>query len=111
MATMKNPIDVVYEGLKDVKGLKIERSVKFKGHHDTIFEGSPYNCIIFKSSDNKYFGDAICFLGSYGFEDGLLEIMGKNLFKDYELDSDDVVGYLTPCDVINRVRTFVSKSL
>lgn len=45
--------------------------------------------------------DAICHLGSYGYEDGLLEIMGD--LVDEEKDGDCVVGYLTAEDVVKRI--------
>lgn len=45
--------------------------------------------------------DAICHLGSYGYEEGLLEIKGD--LVDEEKDGDTVVGYLTAEDVIQRI--------
>lgn len=44
--------------------------------------------------------DAICQYGSYGYEEGLLEIMGSIV---HEEDCDSVVGYLTADDVIKRI--------
>lgn len=41
--------------------------------------------------------DAVCHLGSYGYENGLLEIMGSIS------RSDDVEGWLTAEDVIERI--------
>ena len=41
--------------------------------------------------------DAICHKGSYGYEDGLLEIMGSIS------RSEDVEGWLTAEDVIERI--------
>lgn len=46
----------------------------------------------------KYSWDAICHPGSYGYEDGLLEIMGEISQK-----KRDVEGYLTAADVIDRI--------
>ena len=45
--------------------------------------------------------DAICQKGSYGCEQGLLEIYGE--IVDEEKDGDTVVGYLTAEDVIKRL--------
>lgn len=45
--------------------------------------------------------DAICHSGSYGYEDGLLEIMGD--LVDEKKDGDTVVGYLTAEDVVKRI--------
>jgi hypothetical protein len=46
--------------------------------------------------------DAVCFPGTYGFEDGLLEIMGNILTPEDEV-YDSVVGHLTAEDVIKRI--------
>ena len=42
----------------------------------------------------------ICFPGSYGFEEGLLEIMG---LVDHEVTRDSVQGHLTAEDVFERI--------
>ena len=43
--------------------------------------------------------DAICHRGSYGHDDGLLEIMGTIVDVDY----DEVEGYLSAKEIIERV--------
>lgn len=45
--------------------------------------------------------DVICHRGSYGYEEGLLEIYGD--IVDWRKDGDSVVGWLTAEDVIRRV--------
>ena len=50
--------------------------------------------------NGKRVWDAICQKGSYGFEKGLIEIMGTIVSQDYE---DDVEGYLTADEIINRL--------
>ena len=45
--------------------------------------------------------DAICQPGSYGYEEGLLEIMGDIVW--YDIDGDSVRGWLTADDVIARI--------
>lgn len=45
--------------------------------------------------------DAICHRGSYGYEEGLLEIMGT--IVNPKEDGDAVVGWLTAEDVIKRL--------
>lgn len=45
--------------------------------------------------------DAICHYGSFGYEEGLLEVMGSPVVR--ESDEDEVVGYLTAQDVIDRL--------
>ena len=44
--------------------------------------------------------DAVCFPGSYGYEQGLLEIMG---LVDEEEVGDNVEGYLTAMKVFQRI--------
>ena len=48
--------------------------------------------------------DAICHPGSYGYEQGLLEIMGD--LVDCKKDGDTVVGYLTAEEVIERFKNY-----
>lgn len=50
--------------------------------------------------------DAICHYGSYGYEDGLLEIYGELVTED---DDDSVVGYLTAADVVKRVEAWLKR--
>ena len=45
--------------------------------------------------------DAICQYGSYGYEDGLLEIYGD--IVNPQVDGNVVVGYLKAKDVIKRI--------
>lgn len=49
--------------------------------------------------------DVICHWGSYGHEEGLLELSGD--LVDYKKDGDTVVGYLTADDVIRRIESYV----
>ena len=60
--------------------------------------------IVCKDKNGKYMWDAICHPFSYGYEQGLLEIMG--VLVDEEKDGDSVVGYLTADDVIKRIEEF-----
>lgn len=50
--------------------------------------------IVYK--DGEYLWDAICSYGTYGYEDGLLEVAGS-------IAKDDVEGFLTADDIINRL--------
>ena len=45
--------------------------------------------------------DAICQKGSYGYEQGLLEVMGEPVVLP--CDGDSVAGFLTAQDVIDRL--------
>ena len=49
--------------------------------------------------DKNVIWDAICHYGSYGYEEGLLEVMGEKL-----IGHDDVEGYLTAEDVIELIK-------
>lgn len=51
--------------------------------------------------------DAVCHWCSYGHEDGLLEIMGAIVKEDA---GDDVEGWLTADDVIERVLDWEKKN-
>lgn len=53
--------------------------------------------IIVPSKQNREW-DVICHPGSYGYKEGLLELMG-NISRN-----DDVEGYLTAEDVIERIK-------
>ena len=57
--------------------------------------------ILVLNEDGSTSWDAICQRGSYGFEQGLLEIYGT--LVDEGKDGDSVVGWLTAEDVINRM--------
>ena len=59
-----------------------------------------HQIIVFGLNDEKSW-DAICQRGSYGFEQGLLEIYGS--IVDEEKDGDSVCGWLTAEDVIKRI--------
>lgn len=52
--------------------------------------------VIVYDSNGKTQWDAICHRGSYGYEDGLLEIMGS-------ITNEDVEGWLTANDIIARL--------
>lgn len=55
------------------------------------------NQIIVNDGEERQW-DAICHRGSYGYEDGLLEIMGNIVRDDYAVE-----GWLTAADVIERI--------
>lgn len=56
--------------------------------------------VIFFDYDGNVIGDAICHMGSYGHEKGLLEIMGLDI--DEEEAGDSVIGYLTAKEVVDH---------
>lgn len=51
--------------------------------------------------------DVICNWGSYGYEEGLLEIKGSIVSEN---DGDSVAGYLTADDVIRRIENYVEQT-
>lgn len=51
---------------------------------------------------NNWEWDAVLFPGSYGYEKGLIEICGSIV----QNEDDDVEGYLTAEEILNRVRPF-----
>lgn len=53
---------------------------------------------------NNWEWDAVLFPGSYGSEKGLIEICGSIVQNND--DDDDVEGYLTAEEILNRVRPF-----
>ena len=53
---------------------------------------------------NNWEWDAVLFPGSYGSEQGLIEICGSIVQNND--DDDDVEGYLTAEEILNRVRPF-----
>lgn len=56
--------------------------------------------ILVKDKDGDVVWDAICHFGSYGYKQGLLEIMGTLVGPE---DRDSVVGWLTAADIIRRI--------
>ena len=48
---------------------------------------------------SKRLWDAICNYGSYGFEQGLIEVMGETVVRS----KDSVEGYLTAEEIIHRL--------
>lgn len=52
--------------------------------------------------------DAICQMGSFGYEEGLLEIMGEIV---PDIIDDCVEGYLTAWEVIDRIEEYEAKEV
>lgn len=75
---------------KLAKGLE-ERGIKFVSH--PLYDGFQ---IVVKHGKTGW--DAVCHSGSYGHEQGLLEIMGNIVRGD-----NAVEGYLTAEDILERI--------
>ena len=58
-----------------------------------------HQIIVYKDGERSW--DAICHPGSYGYEEGLLEIYGDIVWHD--IDGDSVRGWLTADNVIARI--------
>lgn len=56
--------------------------------------------ILVMDKDGCEIWDAVCHFGSYGYKQGLLEIMGTLVRPE---DRDSVVGWLTAEDIIRRI--------
>ena len=82
---------------------KLENYLKERGiQYERIDEEGIFNRhqILVKDKNGDVIWDAICQLGSYGYEAGLLEIMGALVRPE---DSDSVAGWLTAEDIIMRI--------
>lgn len=71
---------------------------------DDLFSGyhKPSYKITINDKENQYLCDAIYHFGNYGYEKGLLEIMGA--LTDDERENDSVKGYLTAEEVFKRFK-------
>ena len=56
--------------------------------------------ILVKDKDGDVIWDAVCHYGSYGYKQGLLEIMGTLVRPE---DEGSVAGWLTAEDIIRRI--------
>lgn len=84
---------------KDFYGWRVE---KFDHHPNDIKFYNPWYQVIIYDKDDGRLWDAVWHSFSYGFKQGLLEIMGDEIVNEDE-DGDSVVGWLTADDVIERV--------
>ena len=76
---------IQYERFDEDHALDVNGYVVNRGRHQIVCDG----------------WDAICHWGSYGYEEGLLEVMGTKVVL--ESDGGPVCGYLTAEDVIARL--------
>ena len=81
---------------KDFYGWRIEKVDR------DPYGSSPWHQVIIYDKGDEGLWDAVWHSFSYGFKQGLLEIMGDEIMNEEE-DGDGVVGWLTADDVIERV--------
>lgn len=82
----------------------IERKANFK-----VVENWDTPQVIFFDEDGMQIGDAICHSGSYGHEQGLLEIMGLDVTEDEY--GDTVLGHLTADEVLQHLDNAMTKAI
>ncbi len=79
-------------------GIKCERIDEELGEY-----WNRYQLIVYNDAGERVW-DAICQTGSYGYEQGLLEIFGEKITGlRLGKDNDKVIGWLTAEDVIERI--------
>ena len=95
--------------MKDYRGREFHptemyRLINALIERDALFEvveiwGTPQ--VIFLDKNGKQIGDAVCHSGSYGHEEGLIEIMGLDVTEgEY---GDMVLGHLTAEEVLQHL--------
>lgn len=89
---------MMHYSIKTLADMLFDHCVPFEVTTDA--DGNENNQIWYPSKENKVC-DVICHKYSYGYEQGLLEIMGLLTEKESEIDS--VAGWLTPEDVFERI--------
>ena len=91
--------------MRDLRELnKLERYLRANGYNyeriDKEGTFDRHQIIVYdRRTGEEYLWDAICHFGSYGGDEGLLEIMGTINENDY----DDVEGWLTAKDIIKKL--------
>lgn len=94
-------LDRVEEYLKE-KGIKYTRYDELRSAHVEWIDR--HQIAVPSLKEGEYQWDVICHFGSYGGDEGLLEIMG--CIVNQEKVGDSVEGYLTSDEVIERVERY-----
>ena len=89
---------MTHPSIKTLADMLFDHCIPFELTTDA--EGNERNQIWYPSKKNNVC-DVICHRYSYGYERGLLEIMG--LLTEEESEVDSVVGWLTAEDVFERI--------
>ena len=94
-------MDKLENYLKD-HGFQYERIIDEGISRGEITIGCRNQIIVYRNKKRDWDDwDAICQPGSYGYEQGLLEVMGSRVVRPS--DGDSVCGYLTAQQVIDRL--------
>lgn len=88
--------------LKKLKKYLEDKHIKHITKKVFDLSSQEYDQIWVFDKDGKYSWDAICHYGSYGHEQGLIEIMG-DIVRNTE---DCVEGWLTANDIIARIEGY-----
>ena len=91
-------MDKLEEYIK-AKGLSYKRIVKHPNAKGIDLILNRNQLVVYKSNNTPWWS-AVCHFGSYGYDQGLIEVMGDAVVK--EDDGDTIVGFLTAEDVIAR---------
>ena len=84
-----------YEYVRD--DAEPDEDVKFNRHQIRVFE----------ADYTRQIASIICHYGSYGYEQGLLEVMGDVV--DHGLHEDGVEGFLSADEVFERLENYYGK--
>ena len=101
MMKIKTELDKLEKYLIDhrITFERVDEDAEFDKKTGLIVKYARHQIFVPEEEESRW--DAICQPGSYGYEQGLLEIYGE--IVDEEKDGDTVVGYLTAADVIERI--------
>ena len=93
-----NEIEKLHNMLNEA-GIVHEFGPRLDGHYIRVYDPNKP----FESGGYDYIVDAIYFRGSYGYEEGLIEIAGYIKSDDVP---DTVEGWLTAEEIFNRIMTY-----
>ena len=96
-------LDILEKYLID-NGIEYTRVDEYRHNKDLGYISERHQIMVPDNSAEYYKWDAICHYGSYGSEEGLLEIAGQ--LVDEAIDGDSVKGWLTAEQVIERIKKY-----
>lgn len=103
---------------REIKNEELDKLQSYLAEHGYYYtrvkpslSGYPNGVFVFSDPEKtKKLWDAMCHPGTYGYEQGKLEVMGDVILTDDEKCFDSVVGYLTADDIIQRLEKPVSSN-